>query len=790
VGRGGTGTGSLTARAALVANAAGNAVSGVSPGALGNVLTSDGTDWTSAAPAVPVVGVARTYYVTVGGNDITGNGSISKPYATIQKAHDAAVIAYPAGEKVVISVGAGNFATGTQITISRFNTFIIGQGARPEAQVTKISDPVSFTCPTATDLFNEQVGIDGCFVAPSSSFTAAAIEVTGASSFSAIITNCYATTNNAGALASAIACYNANARIVAWNCIATVQAAAAAADIVFLDGGTHRIADTQILHGSSVTLAASGRGLRLTGASYLFADRVTVETRTATWAVEIDGAAYGALTTKAIISNAGITNTISGGGGISAGTPGLTILLTDVFFTVNASEKCIDGSATTPIAFGQLSFAPTYSTLLTIPLPVYNNERHGEVYLNPLTASLPLKLNASKKVISQAIALGSEVSGVLPVANGGTNIGSYTAGDLLYATGATTLAKLPIGTAGQVLSVSAGLPAWSAGASGTVTSVTSTSALLSVATGTTTPALTINTGTTSSTVAIGNDARFNVNPSVGNGRLAVIAAGAWSTIGSSGDGYVLRFNSGTGLPAWSLSVGTTGAEFTYRGLDRGEPITSTPAAATTIPVTSPVVRLTGAFGALVMSATPQIQTAAPITSAIGTRLTIVNDGSGAGDTITFTDDSVLAGSAVKVASGTTLTIGQYQAVDFVWDGTYWIERAVPSTSFTGIPYDLAAEVAGTPGAGDTVMRFVACRAFTMSTSGNASCATAPSANTDFDVLKNGSSIGTIQYMNAGVTGTVTITVATAFAAGDILTVVAPAGLNGLDSPFFTFNAVL
>ncbi|MFK5283337.1 hypothetical protein ACI3PL_27565, partial [Lacticaseibacillus paracasei] len=42
-------------------------------------------------------------------------------------------------------------------------------------------------------------------------------------------------------------------------------------------------------------------------------------------------------------------------------------------------------------------------------------------------------------------------TGLLAVDRGGTNIGSYTAGDILYATGTTTLAKLPIGTAGQVL---------------------------------------------------------------------------------------------------------------------------------------------------------------------------------------------------------------------------------------------------------------------------------------------------------------------------------------------------
>lgn len=59
-------------------------------------------------------------------------------------------------------------------------------------------------------------------------------------------------------------------------------------------------------------------------------------------------------------------------------------------------------------------------------------------------------------------------SGTLAVAQGGTNLSSYTAGDILYATGSTTLAKLPIGTAGQVLKVNSGAtaPEWGAASGG------------------------------------------------------------------------------------------------------------------------------------------------------------------------------------------------------------------------------------------------------------------------------------------------------------------------------------
>jgi len=58
--------------------------------------------------------------------------------------------------------------------------------------------------------------------------------------------------------------------------------------------------------------------------------------------------------------------------------------------------------------------------------------------------------------------LSTGVTGTLGISSGGTNITTYTTGDILYASASNTLAKLPIGSSGQLLSVSGGVPAWSA----------------------------------------------------------------------------------------------------------------------------------------------------------------------------------------------------------------------------------------------------------------------------------------------------------------------------------------
>ncbi len=91
-------------------------------------------------------------------------------------------------------------------------------------------------------------------------------------------------------------------------------------------------------------------------------------------------------------------------------------------------------------------------------------------------------------------------SGTLLATRGGTGAGSYTKGDLLAASSGTALSKLGVGTNGQVLransATATGLE-WGADFVGTVTTVSSSTAALTVATATTTPALTIRSATTS-----------------------------------------------------------------------------------------------------------------------------------------------------------------------------------------------------------------------------------------------------------------------------------------------------
>ena len=107
--------------------------------------------------------------------------------------------------------------------------------------------------------------------------------------------------------------------------------------------------------------------------------------------------------------------------------------------------------------------------------------------------------SALEEVSNECRNVDNMTGGVLDVDRGGTNIASYTKGDLLAASAATTLNKLAVGTDGYILSANSSTTTgleWIANQVGTVTSVSGTSPV-QVATGTTTPVISVDAGTTS-----------------------------------------------------------------------------------------------------------------------------------------------------------------------------------------------------------------------------------------------------------------------------------------------------
>ena len=63
-------------------------------------------------------------------------------------------------------------------------------------------------------------------------------------------------------------------------------------------------------------------------------------------------------------------------------------------------------------------------------------------------------------IASTTINLTQKVTGTLPATNGGTGTSSYTAGNIIYASNATTLTTLAPGTSGQALILNGTTPSW------------------------------------------------------------------------------------------------------------------------------------------------------------------------------------------------------------------------------------------------------------------------------------------------------------------------------------------
>ena len=194
------------------------------------------------------------------------------------------------------------------------------------------------------------------------------------------------------------------------------------------------------------------------------------------------GISVSSATGDVTIANTGVLSFSSGTTGLtpSAVTTG-AITLAGTLIAVNG------GTGFGSYAVGDLLYADTTTTLAKLP--------------DVATGNALISGGVSTAPAWGKIGLTTHVSGVLPIANGGTNgSATPTSFGVAYGTG-TAYAFTAAGTTGQVLTATTGgAPTWAAPAtSGTVTSVSVVSAngfAGTVATATTTPAITLTTSVT------------------------------------------------------------------------------------------------------------------------------------------------------------------------------------------------------------------------------------------------------------------------------------------------------
>jgi hypothetical protein len=143
-------------------------------------------------------------------------------------------------------------------------------------------------------------------------------------------------------------------------------------------------------------------------------------------------------------------------------TNGTLTIGNDQVFTLNASTNfgtnTIDLNSSTLTLDADLNIGDTTNTG---SISIRSNGTAARTLIlednltvKPLTSGHVLYASADDTINSEA---------QLAVSRGGTGIGSYAAGDILYASGSTTLAKLAKGTNGKTLRIVNDLPAWTDG---------------------------------------------------------------------------------------------------------------------------------------------------------------------------------------------------------------------------------------------------------------------------------------------------------------------------------------
>jgi hypothetical protein len=285
--------------------------------------------------------------------------------------------------------------------------------------------------------------------------------------------------------------------------------------------------------------------------------------------------------------------------------------------------------------------AGTKSVFVTYPA-------EKSLYLDASNNAIGLGTVATTTTLTNAVGLPltTGVTGTLGATNGGTAQSTYTTGNMLYASATNTLAKLAIGTSGQVLKVSAGLiPEWAA--AGDTSSLTITDFTASASQTTFTVAYTVGLveGVYRNGVKLGL-----ADYTASNGTTVVLGTGAtsgdliqvvaFSAVVLANTVSTINFGS-TGLTPNTATNGAVSVAGTLAVANGGTGVTTSTGTTAVVLSTSPTL-VTPVLGVATATSVNKVALTAPAT---GSTLTIAD-----GKTLTASNSLTLAGT-----DATTLT---------------------------------------------------------------------------------------------------------------------------------------
>ncbi len=203
-----------------------------------------------------------------------------------------------------------------------------------------------------------------------------------------------------------------------------------------INGGSYQIGGSNVL--TSTTLGSSVTGSSLTSVSTLNAGSIA--------------SGFGSIDVGA--------DSISGGDITATGSTGITITGNGAGLTFSGTGNHVINASSGVLQFGAATLTGAITGNNQNITGLSNLSAAGTITFSGLSTGV-VKSNGSGVLSSSAVGLNtSDVTGILGPTNGGTGLNSYNAGDLIYASGSNTLAARAIGTNGQILTVSGGVPVW------------------------------------------------------------------------------------------------------------------------------------------------------------------------------------------------------------------------------------------------------------------------------------------------------------------------------------------
>lgn len=219
------------------------------------------------------------------------------------------------------------------------------------------------------------------------------------------------------------------------------------------------IANLLALHG------LSGTGIVTRTGPSTFTERSVVSGSTGIGVTDGDGvggditiAAAGSLQSLQDLAGTGfVYATAPGVYSLFAGVPGTGTVIGPGTSTINGVARWADTSGTI------LADGPTLPASFTAPSALVANATGAVTGAVGTTANRVLRTNGSSISFSQ-VALATDVSGTLPVANGGTGVTTFGGTNrLLYTTATDTLSSIATANTSALVTSSGGAPSWTSG---------------------------------------------------------------------------------------------------------------------------------------------------------------------------------------------------------------------------------------------------------------------------------------------------------------------------------------